>query len=382
MRQVYKVHLKQQTLQPDDYTAGQPARIFRGVDKDKNRKGELFGVENLLKFKDGSFMESLWKATSAVSEKGTGDSYNVGDLAGAMQTMPADLLENEFEDANLENTDINEMCDSENEELKGFNHEDFLREDRGDAAVRKGDEGYDEEMGAGSQLVHLACEEIDDPEIESKDGAVPKNSVDVEAALLANLGSTLGLIAPKEEVVPESSANVEAALLPSVANTTGLVVPKEEVFVENSSDVEAALLANIGTTVGLKPMIRRTAIKENFAILKAALGGKDAKNFCDSSTQQRTKFDPRRSAIERISSLDKRSETLLPTTSITLEKVANVLPASTNANCVSTEVDRRIEETTKATTAKTRSKETPKKKPSLFSSKNMLYIPSYLRDKE
>jgi hypothetical protein len=53
MRQVYKVHLKTQTLKSDDYSTVQPARIFRGVDKDKNRKGELFGLENLLKFIDG-----------------------------------------------------------------------------------------------------------------------------------------------------------------------------------------------------------------------------------------------------------------------------------------------------------------------------------------
>jgi hypothetical protein len=53
MRQVYKVHLKKQTLKSDDYSAVQPARIFRGVDKDKNRKGELFGLENLLKFTEG-----------------------------------------------------------------------------------------------------------------------------------------------------------------------------------------------------------------------------------------------------------------------------------------------------------------------------------------
>lgn len=57
-RQVYKVQLKKQTLEATELGEDQP-QIFRGVDKDKNRKGELFGIENLLKFKDGSFMSSL-----------------------------------------------------------------------------------------------------------------------------------------------------------------------------------------------------------------------------------------------------------------------------------------------------------------------------------
>ena len=57
-RQVYKVQLKKQTLGHKTDGKNQP-QIFRGVAKDNNRKGELFGLENLLKFKDGSFMSSL-----------------------------------------------------------------------------------------------------------------------------------------------------------------------------------------------------------------------------------------------------------------------------------------------------------------------------------
>lgn len=48
MRQLYKVHLKQQTLASDEYTTVEPARIFRGVDKDKHRKGGEFGTHKLL----------------------------------------------------------------------------------------------------------------------------------------------------------------------------------------------------------------------------------------------------------------------------------------------------------------------------------------------
>ena len=43
-RQIYKVHLTKETLESTCLEkTSQPARIFRGVDKDPNRKGELFG---------------------------------------------------------------------------------------------------------------------------------------------------------------------------------------------------------------------------------------------------------------------------------------------------------------------------------------------------
>jgi hypothetical protein len=57
-RQVYKVQLKKQTLGGNVDGKNQP-QMFKGVDKDEHRKGELFGLENLLKFRDGSFMELL-----------------------------------------------------------------------------------------------------------------------------------------------------------------------------------------------------------------------------------------------------------------------------------------------------------------------------------
>ena len=64
-RQVYKVQLKKQTLGHNTDGKNQP-QLFRGVAKDSNRKGELFGLENLLKFKDGSFMSSLVSSVVAV----------------------------------------------------------------------------------------------------------------------------------------------------------------------------------------------------------------------------------------------------------------------------------------------------------------------------
>jgi hypothetical protein len=62
LRQLYKVQLKQETLRDAGASAPKAARMFRGVQGDKQRRGELFGTENLLKFKDGSFLDDVWKS--------------------------------------------------------------------------------------------------------------------------------------------------------------------------------------------------------------------------------------------------------------------------------------------------------------------------------
>jgi SNF2 family DNA or RNA helicase len=58
LRQVYKTQLKTETIiESKDEDREKSARLFRGVAGDKERKGELFGLANLLKFKDGTFMD-------------------------------------------------------------------------------------------------------------------------------------------------------------------------------------------------------------------------------------------------------------------------------------------------------------------------------------
>lgn len=125
-RQVYKVHQNQITLDNNnEYTKVQPARLFCGVANDKDRKGELFGTENLLKFKDGSFMDDLWRSSERNS-KSNSYSHNVSDLVAALQGQE-DKIENGFID---EVEEMEEVAASMS--LEGVNHEDFLREDRGD----------------------------------------------------------------------------------------------------------------------------------------------------------------------------------------------------------------------------------------------------------
>lgn len=57
LRQVYKTQLTSETIvSDDDEDRASATRHFRGVAGDVTRKGELFGLANLLKFNDGPFM--------------------------------------------------------------------------------------------------------------------------------------------------------------------------------------------------------------------------------------------------------------------------------------------------------------------------------------
>jgi hypothetical protein len=58
LRQVYKTQLKKETMvdvaNPERERA---VRIFRGVQNDPSRRGELFGLSNLLRYEDGCLMK-------------------------------------------------------------------------------------------------------------------------------------------------------------------------------------------------------------------------------------------------------------------------------------------------------------------------------------
>lgn len=58
LRQLYKIQLKDEALVDVGSTEERigAERMFRGVEGDDNRRGELFGIANLLKYKDGAFM--------------------------------------------------------------------------------------------------------------------------------------------------------------------------------------------------------------------------------------------------------------------------------------------------------------------------------------
>ena len=165
LRQIYKLHLKQETFRSSEGSdALAPPRSFVGVEKDKHRKGELFGLENLLKFnREGSFIEKVWKSDK--KHKGA----NIGSLAGHSSIELANafgekgetMLESENEawlaretarvaglaedlPGNITEAGINLTQNNDD----AFDHNDFFQQDRVEAA-------YDPEhfMGGHSQAV-------------------------------------------------------------------------------------------------------------------------------------------------------------------------------------------------------------------------------------
>jgi hypothetical protein len=210
LRQLYKVQLKKETLDNND--TSRAARMFRGVEGDKYRKGELFGMENLLKFKDGSFLDDVWKQTGNRPTRKSGDLdiHETLKLSSVLQGIGKEgcdkMLDEEpgmglieqvaeqraeaesgedhmawrntdrnqdqdrHEDKSLEERErsrlergtgapVHEQNDSNMDiEANAVNHEDLFREDRGRAAIQQGEDGFDEEMGGGSQNLVAICE--------------------------------------------------------------------------------------------------------------------------------------------------------------------------------------------------------------------------------
>ena len=182
MRQLYKVQLKQETF-AEKSSEPQAARIFKGVEGDRHRKGELFGYENLFRFKDGSFLNDIWKASgkkvsarrsddlvihdaSTISDALLGielsklseilDKSSSGGQIRLLEAVPivddVKLSGNHDDEGGVVND--NRFSAKEDEgDVEGFDHGDFFRDDRGGAAIEEGDEGYDEEMGGQTQNV-------------------------------------------------------------------------------------------------------------------------------------------------------------------------------------------------------------------------------------
>lgn len=185
IRQIYKVQLKQETI--GDVEEGgnkKAARMFRAVQGDKDRKGELFGVENLLRYKDGRFMDDLWKADTSNEDKLKARSsefenrlelVSMEEVALGMKHLNEEIIDdigrrpNEWIEApacrNVSH------ADSDNDEVAkilatgALNHADFLQKEKGHAALEQGDDGFEEEQGGYSQVVNDVMECASDVDI-------------------------------------------------------------------------------------------------------------------------------------------------------------------------------------------------------------------------
>ena len=104
---MYKTQLKNETIvDVNEEQRKKAARLFRGVDGDSSRKGELFGIANLFRFKDGTFMPGTFFPQGDQSRdfhRYGGGVFNMESLVSAAQASGAEGLEaivggNELED--------------------------------------------------------------------------------------------------------------------------------------------------------------------------------------------------------------------------------------------------------------------------------------------
>jgi hypothetical protein len=129
LRQIYKLQLKQEIFRSAEGSdEAAPPRSFLGVSDDKNRKGELFGMENLMKFsKDSSFMEKVWKS----NKKGTKSSLVAGnseEIGNAWVGGGEPALEEETF-AELQN-EFKKLVAKVEDNSETFAHHDFLQQGR------------------------------------------------------------------------------------------------------------------------------------------------------------------------------------------------------------------------------------------------------------
>ena len=188
IRQIYKVQLKQDTI--GDVEGGEKkkaARMFRAVQGDKDRKGELFGIENLLRYKDGSFMDDLWKSNTSeydgIDKKVAGLESRLGlvsakYVAKGIQGMNEEAVDdigrnpNEWIEAPLgkQSSSADSHGDDDIETMLAtgaVSHADYLHQDKGHAALEEGDIGFDVEQGGYSQVVNDVMEYADVDQMES-----------------------------------------------------------------------------------------------------------------------------------------------------------------------------------------------------------------------
>ncbi len=202
----------------------------------------------MLKFKEGSFMSALWQS----SEINSLHSKKIDETELArMMCGKEDLIENNFAD---EEKDDQEVVDSLQEVLgsKGFDHEDFMREDRGNAACHNIDEDPDQGFGE-TQLHVMACESV-------------CNESDKEAMLLNDIEESLD----KPTVSGQANGKLKS--------DSSL---KEKSVITNNDHASSS--KHVQLKSGLQPSLaaaeKKTSTKTS--TVKSLLS---TKNFCDRQT--------------------------------------------------------------------------------------------------
>uniref|UniRef100_A0A7S1BD22 Helicase C-terminal domain-containing protein n=1 Tax=Corethron hystrix TaxID=216773 RepID=A0A7S1BD22_9STRA len=160
--QLYKVQLAQQTLGTRK-EASDMVRMFRGVEGDQGKKGELFGAENLLQFRDGEFIHQMWRSF--------GEDEDADRLRGEdelLATTSAEPAEGEVEEAEAEAVDAEGAGDAPADPpaARELRHGDVLSGALGGAPPSSA------EMGGGTQAFHAM---VDMQDIEADENGAHAN---------------------------------------------------------------------------------------------------------------------------------------------------------------------------------------------------------------
>lgn len=266
LRQIYKEHLKQDTLEEHDDEDALAPRVFRGVQGDKYRKGELFGTENLFRFKeDGSFLDDIFTIRPESRNRGNGDTSSLeirdsGKLLKALLGMTDEekkkigeedhsvilkalsekdfgnrptessvsILQEESDSAN-KNQELDEPTDTK---ITAINHQDLFRSDRGEAAIKSGEDGFDEEMGGQTQAAYEIYENIKDnipDELGNSDDDInPTTEIKPD---ICESHETHHMAVPTKEIKPDICESIDGArtmtvptneIKPDICNSIGV----------------------------------------------------------------------------------------------------------------------------------------------------------------
>ena len=150
---MYKNQLKDRTIAAiDEVAQDSTKKEFRGIANDKQNKGELFGMANLLKYRDGTFMR--YGSSSSYQNKDDIQQIGVADIAATV----GDMDEGDLDDFG------GLGCLDEIDELAELRESKTPGHGQVQAAV---DAGYEsdatavfEEYGAESQMNIDICENV------------------------------------------------------------------------------------------------------------------------------------------------------------------------------------------------------------------------------
>lgn len=95
LRQIYKTQLTDQTIGSTDGQASElpKKKEFRGVAGDRDNKGELFGAANLLKYRDGTFMNYQSSSMSSKNADSAIDQVVFDDLLATVRGVSEDDID-------------------------------------------------------------------------------------------------------------------------------------------------------------------------------------------------------------------------------------------------------------------------------------------------